>query len=47
VKGLYKQALDGEIANFTGVDAPYEPPVDPEVVCYTAGLQRYYYQNGF
>jgi adenylylsulfate kinase len=35
VKGLYKQALDGKIANFTGVDAPYEPPLDPEVVCHT------------
>jgi adenylylsulfate kinase len=35
VKGLYKQALAGKIANFTGVDDPYEPPLDPEVICYT------------
>ena len=28
VKGLYKQALAGEIANFTGVSDPYEPPLD-------------------
>jgi adenylyl-sulfate kinase len=32
VKGLYKKALAGEIANFTGVSDPYEPPVAPEVV---------------
>jgi adenylyl-sulfate kinase len=31
VKGLYKKALAGEIANFTGITDPYEPPIDPEV----------------
>ncbi len=31
VKGLYKKALAGEIAHFTGVSDPYEPPVAPEV----------------
>ena len=31
-KGLYKKALSGEINNFTGVDAPYEKPSDPEVI---------------
>src|SRR5690242_5912447 len=31
VKGLYKKALAGEIANFTGVSDPYEPPLEPEV----------------
>jgi adenylyl-sulfate kinase len=31
VKGLYKKALAGEIANFTGVSDPYEAPLDPEV----------------
>jgi adenylyl-sulfate kinase len=35
VKGLYKKALAGEIKNFTGIDDPYEPPLNPEVVCYT------------
>ncbi|KAI9011593.1 adenylylsulfate kinase ApsK [Hyaloraphidium curvatum] len=32
-KGLYKKALAGEIKNFTGVspDAPYEPPLKPEI----------------
>jgi adenylyl-sulfate kinase len=31
VKGLYKKALAGELANFTGVSDPYEAPEDPEV----------------
>ena len=31
VKGLYKKALAGEIAHFTGVSDPYEPPLEPEV----------------
>ncbi len=31
-KGLYRRALAGEIKNFTGVDDPYEPPEDPELV---------------
>jgi adenylylsulfate kinase len=32
VKGLYAKAFAGEIKGFTGVDDPYEDPVDPEVV---------------
>jgi adenylyl-sulfate kinase len=32
VKGLYAKALRGEIANFTGVSDPYEPPVEPEIL---------------
>ena len=39
VKGLYKKALAGEIANFTGVSDPYEPPLSPEVVCYSDGRE--------
>ncbi len=31
VKGLYKKALAGEIAQFTGVSDPYEAPLNPEV----------------
>ncbi|MDR3707885.1 MAG: adenylyl-sulfate kinase [Capsulimonadaceae bacterium] len=31
VKGLYKKALAGEIAGFTGVSDPYEPPRAPEL----------------
>lgn len=30
-KGLYKRARAGEIANFTGISAPYEVPVKPEL----------------
>jgi sulfate adenylyltransferase len=32
VKGLYRKALAGEIAHFTGVSDPYEPPLNPEIV---------------
>lgn len=35
VKGLYRKARAGEIAEFTGVSDPYEPPVHPEVTCPT------------
>src|SRR6266851_8971563 len=35
-KGLYRKALAGEIANFTGVNDPYEEPLHAEVVCDTA-----------
>ncbi len=30
-KGLYQRARAGQIPHFTGIDAPYEAPVDPEV----------------
>ena len=36
-KGLYAKALRGELANFTGVSDPYEPPTAAEVVVDTAG----------
>ena len=32
VKGMYKKALDGKIKNFTGVDDPYEEPLNPELI---------------
>lgn len=35
-KGLYKKAMAGEIPNFTGVSAPYEVPIAPEVHIDTA-----------
>jgi adenylyl-sulfate kinase len=35
VKGLYKKALAGEIKGFTGVDDPYEPPLNPDVTVHT------------
>ena len=31
-KGLYKKARAGELQNFTGIDSPYEPPENPELV---------------
>lgn len=31
VKGLYAKARAGELKGFTGIDDPYEPPVDPEI----------------
>lgn len=30
-KGLYKKARAGEIKNFTGIDDPYEAPINPEI----------------
>ncbi|MCL2535416.1 MAG: sulfate adenylyltransferase subunit CysN, partial [Nocardiaceae bacterium] len=30
-KGLYKKARRGELANFTGIDSPYESPTSPDV----------------
>ena len=30
-KGLYKKARGGEIQNFTGIDSPYEAPINPEI----------------
>lgn len=38
-KGLYAKALVGEITNFTGVSAPYEEPIDPELRLDTVGVR--------
>ena len=35
VKGLYRKARAGALRGFTGIDDPYEPPLDPEVECRT------------
>ncbi len=35
VKGLYAKARSGEIKGFTGIDDPYEAPVNPEIVLTT------------
>ncbi len=35
VKGMYKKALAGEMKGFTGIDDPYEPPMNPELVIKT------------
>ena len=37
-KGLYKKARAGELKEFTGISAPYEPPLHPEVTVNTAEL---------
>jgi sulfate adenylyltransferase len=34
-KGMYARARRGEIKGFTGVDDPYEPPIDPEIILNT------------
>ena len=31
VKGLYKKARAGEIKNYTGIDSPYEAPINPDI----------------
>lgn len=37
-KGLYRRARDGQLANVTGIDAPYEPPESPELTLDTSRL---------
>ena len=36
-KGLYRRARAGELRNFTGIDSPYEPPSNAELVLHTVG----------
>lgn len=36
IKGLYAMARAGELLAFTGIDDPYEEPVNPDIVCHTA-----------
>jgi sulfate adenylyltransferase len=38
VKGLYARARRGQIKGFTGVDDPYEVPVDPEITLHTVDI---------
>jgi bifunctional enzyme CysN/CysC len=38
-KGLYAKAMIGGIKNFTGIDAPYEPPEAPDIHLKTAGAR--------
>ena len=35
IKGLYKKARSGHLTHFTGINSPYEPPLNPEVICST------------
>ena len=32
VKGMYKQAKEGKIKNFIGIDMPYEEPTNPDLI---------------
>ena len=36
VKGLYAKARSGQIKVFTGIDDPYEAPLNPDITCHTA-----------
>ncbi len=38
VKGLYARARRGELQQFTGIDDPYEPPLDPELTIDTSSV---------
>ncbi|MFK4435600.1 adenylyl-sulfate kinase [Paenibacillus sp. RC21] len=38
-KGMYKKARAGEIRHFTGIDAPYEAPLEPELIVPTEGRE--------
>jgi adenylylsulfate kinase len=38
VKGLYKQARNGELTEFTGISSPYEVPASPELILNTGSL---------
>ncbi|OQX77203.1 MAG: adenylyl-sulfate kinase [Bacteroidetes bacterium 4484_276] len=38
VKGLYKKAREGVIKDFTGIDSPFEPPLNPDVDIDTSAL---------
>lgn len=55
-KGLYKKARAGEIDKFTGIDSPYESPLEPEILLESGNLSveselsqvlRYLRDNGF
>jgi len=37
-KGLYLRARKGEIKQFTGIDAPYEEPKNPEIIVDTSSI---------
>ena len=36
-KGLYKKAREGQIQNFTGISAPFEIPLNPDITVFTEG----------
>jgi adenylylsulfate kinase len=38
-KGMYKKARAGKIHHFTGIDAPYEAPLEPDLIVSTEGRE--------
>ena len=38
VKGLYTKARLGQLKNFTGIDSPYEPPNNPDIIIDTTSI---------
>lgn len=38
VKGLYSKARLGQLKNFTGIDSPYEPPRNPDIIIDTTSM---------
>jgi adenylyl-sulfate kinase len=38
VKGMYKQARNGELESFTGISSPYEIPTNPQLILQTEKL---------
>ncbi len=40
VKGLYKKARAGQLKNFTGIDSPYEAPINPEIRIDTTAMSQ-------
>ena len=38
IKGLYKKAREGQIANFTGITSPYEVPQNPDITVDTSNI---------
>jgi len=39
VKGIYKKARSGQIAEFTGISSPYEAPENPDITVNTGRLE--------
>ena len=40
-KGLYRKARTGEIKDFTGIDSPYDVPINPDLVINTNNEDKY------
>ena len=39
-KGLYQKAKDGMIKDFTGINSPYERPINPEIIINSKTLEE-------